>query len=213
MGSALQNLTRLTIKMGNFDVAIEASSAAECSTLLEAVTDFVDRTSQVVGESAGAAEASTVENVAPVPHAVNGAGEEEVVANGLLKKKVRVKKRSAPSMIAPIPVDLRSNGETLSLRDFVAKTCPDDGANHQVMVTVFAYYLTKFKGLQIIKPGHLVACYQDVGLPRPTNWDSLFGNIKLRKGWVTTSPEEPGTVSVTPAGENFVEFDLPQKKK
>jgi hypothetical protein len=114
--------------------------------------------------------------------------------------------RSSTISLPPIPVDLKSNGTKVGLREFYAEKAP---GNHYEKTAVFVYYLTKFNGQTEIKYGEILSCYEEVDEKKPSIVDIIKNSIRY-KGWLEQGTEKYST-RLTISGENFVKFDLPSK--
>lgn len=114
--------------------------------------------------------------------------------------------RQSPSL-HPIPVDLKENGEKLSLRQFYAQKKP---SNHYERTAVFVYYLAYHNRQSEVRYGELLSCYEEVGEKKPSITDIVKNTIRY-KGWLEPGPEK-FTTHLTISGENFVKFDLPSQK-
>lgn len=115
---------------------------------------------------------------------------------------------SKPSLtLPPIPVDLKANEEKIGLRDFYAQKKP---SNHYEKAAVFAYYLVHFNKKTEIRYGELLSCYEEVDEKKPSIIDIVKNSIRY-KGWLEPGYDKFAT-RLTISGENFVKFDLPQKK-
>jgi hypothetical protein len=122
-------------------------------------------------------------------------------------EKLRRRKKT-PSIITPIPLDLKESDGKPSLRAFYKEKRPQ---TFEEKLTVFAYYLKTYKNIDTMEAGHVVTCCKEVKSKTPSNINSMFKNIKYRQGWVDFGKKE-GTVTITTLGENFVEYDLPREK-
>ena len=113
----------------------------------------------------------------------------------------------ASPIVFPIPVDLKANENKVGLREFYSKKIP---LNHYEKTAVFVYYLTKFNNLSDIKFGEILSCYEEVNEKKPSITDIVKNSIRY-KGWLEQGTHKFST-RLTISGENFVKFDLPQKK-
>lgn len=122
---------------------------------------------------------------------------------------VRARKPATAITIAQ-PVSIQGDGNKPSLADFLAMKRPGKG-NHTEIGMVMAYYLIKQAGLSSLLPGHILACYEELGIKKPTDFEALLRNIKGKKNWLMGTKATGYTL--THAGDNFVAHDLPQEKK
>jgi len=109
----------------------------------------------------------------------------------------------------PIPLNLQGDNNIRSLSDIYAEKSPQ---THQEAVTFFTYYVTKYLGIQNVRAGHIVACYNEVNAKKPLDIERLFQEIKIFTGWLDIG-SLPKTTKMTISGENFVENDLPRHKE
>jgi hypothetical protein len=119
-----------------------------------------------------------------------------------------IKHQSKTSPIVfPLPVDLKANEDKVGLREFYSQKMP---LNHYEKTAVFVYYLTKFNNQTEIKFGEIMSCYEEVNEKKPSITDIVKNSIRY-KGWLEQGTNKFST-RLTVSGENFVKFDLPQKK-
>ena len=107
-----------------------------------------------------------------------------------------------------IPLDLTSGADHPSLRDFYTEKNPKSNLERP---TLFVYYLSKYKGIHEVLPGHLIACYQEVGAKKPVRPDQSIRDVTSGKGWLAAGTTV-GTAILTISGENLIEHDLPRSK-
>lgn len=112
--------------------------------------------------------------------------------------------------ILPIPLDFKSNSK--NLKDFFKDKFPNGSQNNQEITTLFIYYLNKILSIQEAVPGHVVSCYNEMGIKKPLNIPQLFRDISSLKGWIESS-KTPGSVKITISGENLIQHDLPREVK
>jgi hypothetical protein len=110
--------------------------------------------------------------------------------------------------LPPIPVDLKTNGNKIGLREFYAEKKP---VNHYEKTLVFVYYITKFNRQAEVKYGEILSCYEEVDEKKPSITDIVKNSIRY-KGWLEQGSDK-FTTRLTISGENLVKFDLPQQKK
>lgn len=111
--------------------------------------------------------------------------------------------------LAPIPLDLKEGSDgKIALRTYFEQKAP---SSNQETVVVFARYLAKYLKIDNVLPGHVMACYNEIGARKPQELIQLFRDIKSIKGWIEYG-SEPGSIKLTISGENFVEHDLPRVK-
>lgn len=110
--------------------------------------------------------------------------------------------------LPPIPVDLKTNGNKIGLREFYAEKKP---VNHYEKALVFVYYITKFNKQAEVKYGEILSCYEEVNEKKPSITDIVKNSIRY-KGWLEQGSDK-FTARLTISGENLVKFDLPQQKK
>ncbi|HYZ51792.1 MAG TPA: hypothetical protein VE593_12960 [Nitrososphaeraceae archaeon] len=119
---------------------------------------------------------------------------------------VKHQSKASPTVF-PIPVDLKANEGKVGLREFYSQKMP---LNHYEKTAVFVYYLTKFNNQTEIKFGEIMSCYEEVNEKKPSITDIVKNSIRY-KGWLEQGTNKFST-RLTVSGENFVKFDLPQKK-
>lgn len=113
--------------------------------------------------------------------------------------------------VTPIPIDLKSANP--NLKDFFNEKFENNNPNNnQEIITIFIYYLNKILEIEDVLPGHIVSCYNEIGLRKPLNIPQFFRDIPNRKGWIESSKKTSGSVNITISGENFVKHDLPRVK-
>lgn len=102
----------------------------------------------------------------------------------------------------------KQNEKKPALRTFAKEKGP---ANYTEKLTAFAYYMKKYLNTEQMKAGHVVSCCKEIKSKVPRNITQMFYNIQQHKGWLDVG-EKGKYATITTAGENFVEFDLPRKE-
>ncbi len=115
-------------------------------------------------------------------------------------------KRVNESLSVVKDLNLRTSGDTPSLRDFCKPKAPNGFAEHNA---VFVYYLAKCKEITPVSASHVYTCYKDISQRVPGAFQQSLNDTARRQGWIDMS--DPGDIRVTTVGENFVEHDLPRK--
>ena len=124
------------------------------------------------------------------------------------KKEKKGSKSSSTPPVTPLEVDLKGKGDIPSLKSFYAEKSP---TNNQEKITVFAYYLKKYCNMPVMKLGHALTCFIEMGVPKPNVYAICLNTIN-RKGWIEKD-EEPWAFRINRLGENLVEYDLVSKPK
>ena len=119
------------------------------------------------------------------------------------KNQSNTKKES----MALIPLDLKGGENIPSFKQLYKEKSP---TSHREIVTLMAYYLKKYLEIENMKYGHALFCYGETGKAKPLNISSLFADVKYHHKWLDIG-SEPYSVTLTIAGENLVEHDLPHK--
>jgi len=102
-------------------------------------------------------------------------------------------------------LNLRPDGKA-SFRDFTTEKSP---SNHLDKVTIAVYYLKEILALENATVSHVLTCYQDASWRLPSNPINTVQQAGS-KGYVDSSNAED--ITLTPAGQNLVKFDLPRAK-
>jgi hypothetical protein len=122
------------------------------------------------------------------------------------KNKSRKKGSVKPSQFIKT-LDLSGNEQIISLKDFVEEKIP---ASNVQKTTVFVYYLQNKLALTDITIDHVFTCYKNIGARIPTNLpQNIADACSSRFGYLDRTN---GKLSVSVAGTNFVEHDLPPKE-
>ena len=79
-------------------------------------------------------------------------------------------------------------------------------------MAVFVYYITKYINIQDVLEGHIIYAYKATRQKPPKHLYQLFLDTKNGPGYVL-SGRASRSVRLSGIGENFVEFNLPTKKK
>ena len=116
------------------------------------------------------------------------------------------KATSQPKMIGNL--NLKKEGSTPALRDFYSEKLPEAFSEQNA---VFVYYLNRLKKVDGITQDHVYTCYKEVGARVPGAFYQSLMDTARKKGWIDT--RDMTQITITTVGENFVEHDLPKKKK
>lgn len=119
--------------------------------------------------------------------------------------KQKYKQKMSKGNITPIPMDLKT--KTPSLRELYQQKKP---FTNQEIVALFVYYINKILTNDNVAPGHILSCYNEIGIKKPLDIPSIFRDIIRYKGWISANGD--GTAHITIAGENLIEQDLPRKE-
>jgi hypothetical protein len=76
------------------------------------------------------------------------------------------------------------------------------GTSLERTTTAFIYFLTKIKRASSCTTDEIVHCYEEAGLPVPTNLTTILANLKNRSKYVK-SPTR-GSYALTVPGQNIV---------
>lgn len=117
-------------------------------------------------------------------------------------------RHTAKQSVPHVPVDLKSNESKIGLREFYAEKRP---ANHYEKTAVFVYYITKINKQPEVKYGEILSSYEEVDEKKPSITD-IIKNLIRYKGWLEQGSGK-FTTRLSISGENFVKFDLPQRKR
>lgn len=119
------------------------------------------------------------------------------------------KSKKGLALVASAAFDITGKADGgLSLAKFFEEKKP--GKSHDALIPFFTYYGTKHAGLKGVGAGHLMYCYEQLGLKKPGNIYAAMNNARQRAKKVVTGPES-NTLVPNVAGENWVKFDLPVK--
>lgn len=194
---------------------------AEMPEIAKAVNEFKSEQVQqlafrallrsLAGEASVASEAEALEEGA-------GAGAGAPPAKRARPRTSNKKPEASPSgrgtaraKVAPPTLDktlnLRPAGAQ-SFKDFVATKQPRDN-NERNLVSV--YYLERIAGVTGATVNQVYTCYKEAGWRIPGNQRNALAVTASTKGWINTKNMD--ALTVTPAGENHIEHDLPAKPK
>lgn len=118
-------------------------------------------------------------------------------------------RKKAPSVITPLPLDLKEKDGKPSLRALYKEKAPK---NYMEKITVFAYYLKHHLNVNRMEAGHVVSCCKEVKIRVPRAIQQLFYDTHKTYGWLNIEDGREFAV-ITTAGENLVEYDLPREKQ
>lgn len=113
-----------------------------------------------------------------------------------------------PIAIIPIPLDFKGYGINPSLKDLYSEKAPKTS---QELITLFTYFISKYLGIQNVRVGHIISCYNEIAVKIPSNIERLLHEVKIFTGWLNLG-NTPKTVMITSIGEKFIENNLPKKK-
>jgi hypothetical protein len=123
-------------------------------------------------------------------------------------EKISERPKARPQF-TPIPLDLKRGNKIPPLRKFYKEKAP---TNNQESIVTFVYYLKKHLGIDEPTIGHLLSCYNEIGIKKPLRLDQLIRDTARQKGWLERG-KAPNSARITIAGENLVEHDLPRRKE
>lgn len=117
------------------------------------------------------------------------------------------KKASASKLQTVKDLDLWPKGEK-SLSDYLAEKRPK-GQPEEVAVIV--YYLKNILNIASVSQDHVFTCFKALRELRiPGNTSQTLRNTASRHTWIDVSDMED--IHLTPAGENYVEHELPPEQ-
>jgi hypothetical protein len=117
-------------------------------------------------------------------------------------------RRSATSVTVLRDLDLAPKGKK-SLKAFVEEKQPKTQHDKNA---ISVYYLTEIAKVGPVTTSHVFTCYRDMPDWRvPANVANSLALTTNRKRFLDTSDMQ--NITVTPTGMNYVEHDLPPKKK
>jgi len=122
--------------------------------------------------------------------------------------EVRPKRKRQSPTIEAIDVDLSAGEGYPSLKDFYNEKKPKSFLEK---TTLFTYYLTEYKGIDEVSPGHLLTCYRGVNSKLPKNIPQTILDAKNDKGWLTADSSS-SVAKISNLGINLVEHELPRNK-
>ena len=124
-------------------------------------------------------------------------------AVSLAKKPIDKRPKASFSIIKDL--DLSSNNDKPSLREFYASRSPRSALECNA---VFVYYLQQIANVKPIAIDHIYSCYKALNLKYPNALKQSIADTSSRKGWLDTSSFED--IKLATPGENYVEHDLPK---
>lgn len=95
-----------------------------------------------------------------------------------------------------------------SFKEFVAEKLPRDN-NERNLASV--YYLERIAGVTGVNVNQVYTGYKEASWRVPGNLRNALAVTASTKGWINTKNMD--ALTVTPAGENHIEHDLPAKPK
>jgi len=120
-----------------------------------------------------------------------------------------------PKPAPPMPVytqveglDLGSADGRLSLVEFMDAKFPLTNEERNI---VFLYYLQHNLKLKSITPDHVYTCYRQAKIRVPLNLENSLRITADQHNWIKTT--KAGKMSLTAAGKQYVEKQLPKKVK
>jgi hypothetical protein len=115
------------------------------------------------------------------------------------------KKRSSAR---PLDVQFRPEGKP-SLADFAAGKAPASIAERSAVVV---YYLAEILKFEAVEAGHVLAGFRECNWPDPSpSIEAALQVAACRKRYLVTSDMK--NITLTSAGRNLINFDLPKKTK
>lgn len=118
-------------------------------------------------------------------------------------KKGKLLKRT-PNSYTMLSLNLYpSNSE--SLKAFYEK---HNATNFFEKNLIYAYYLEKILGLELVTIDHIYTCYKQTNQKVPGNLYQSLIDTRNRKGWLDTRDMDNLKVNVT--GENYIEHEMPK---
>jgi hypothetical protein len=125
--------------------------------------------------------------------------------NGTGAKGKGRKKSSVPSLVKSL--DLRPGGKS-PFNDLVLEKQPKSNNEKSLLIV---HFLRGFPGVDAVTLDHVFTVYRDQGWRVPANLRNQLQVMASTKGWLDTS--EGSDIKVTVKGENYVNHDMPKKKK
>ena len=98
-------------------------------------------------------------------------------------------------------------GRAIRLKDFVAKKAP---TSHLESAATIAVWAKDNAGVPAVGGPELDRLYKEAELKRPADALHILQRAASERSWFELAGE--GKYRLTPAGEDFVEYDLPKKQ-
>ncbi len=122
------------------------------------------------------------------------------------RKSTSVKRTTAqPKVLSRL---LTTKEEIDGVKAFFAQKSPD---SHVEKYAVLTLWLKNYKSLEDVSIDEMWTLYKVIGVKQPKNLLQTFRDGKSKKSYFDLTPD--GRYFITPFGETFVDFDLPNKKK
>jgi hypothetical protein len=190
----IENMARIKIDMNSMIFEAEGEEEFVKSVLEEFKRDF----------KSGAI--STVANVVATE-----TSKDTTTNDSEQKKQIKTKKggatRKKESYGLVKDLNLIPNDKK-SLKDFYAGKAPSSAMEK---TATFIYYLKNELSVDKVGLNHIYTCYKAVGEPVPGALKQNVADTSSRKGYIYTGDFDDITVTV--AGENFIEHELPKPIK
>jgi hypothetical protein len=111
------------------------------------------------------------------------------------------------SPILPIvPETTQPLRDGMSFSEFIQSKKIDRNTKGEDAMTAFVFFLTNIQGLESATTEQLLVCFDQAGVPKPSNVNSTISNLKGRRGFLVSAGR--GAVKLSVPGENFVKFTL-----
>jgi len=121
-------------------------------------------------------------------------------------EKQRTAKKS--SSIPLISVDVKKTEKKPSLKELYDEKKP---TTDMEIVTLFAFYLKTHLKINDIELGHASFCYTMINKKRPKSLLDTFRNAQRNRAWIERG-STPNSFTISTAGEDYINLDLPEKK-
>jgi hypothetical protein len=105
-------------------------------------------------------------------------------------------------------LDLSSGADHPSLVEFMDSKLPITNEERNL---VFVYYLQQVSSEETITLDHIYTCYRKANIRAPLNLDHSLRVTAGQQGWINIA--ENGNITVTSAGQRYLEKQLPKKIK